>query len=357
MTDYQETTTEISYTEYNADLKSLNKASYQKSNDQSSSLPDGYNLFVKPVQGGEIKVKMSDCSGKKKALLIGINYIGTQFELKGCINDVQRIKKFLIEHGFNESDMIILTDDQRDRNKIPTRENITKYIKELVSDPQKNDSYFFHFSGHGGQLADKNEDEEDGYDETILPLDWQKAGQIIDDELHHLLVDPLPEGVRLTVVFDSCHSGTVLDLPYVYSTRGTIKQPKILLQGAKSVLNTGLRFFQGELESLRESAKLLATKAMSGHVIRRKNLETLSSTADIVMFSGCKDEQTSADAHEGGQATGAMSFALIKSLSRDHKQTYKELLNSIRDILREKYAQRPQLSASHPMEMESPFTI
>ncbi|CAG8620051.1 2226_t:CDS:2, partial [Diversispora eburnea] len=241
-----------------------------------------------------------------------------------CINDVQRIKKFLIEHGFNESDMIILTDDQKDYNRIPTRANIIKYIKELVSDPRNNDSYFFHFSGHGGQL-----------------------------ELHNLLVDPLSEGVRLTVVFDSCHSGTVLDLPYVYSTRGTIKQPKILLQGAKNALDTGLRYFQGELESFRKSVKILATKTLEGHVIRRKNLQTMSSVADIVMFN----EQTSADAHEGGQATGAMSYALIKSLSRDHKQTYKELLNSIREILHEKYAQRPQLSASHPMEMESPFTI
>ncbi|CAG8770136.1 4571_t:CDS:2, partial [Acaulospora morrowiae] len=59
----------------------------------------------------------------------------------------------------------------------------------------------------------------------------------------------------------------------------------------------------------------------------------------------CKDEQTSADANEGGASTGAMSYALIHALEKNDHPTYQELLNNIRDILHSKYVQRPQLSA------------
>lgn len=54
--------------------------------------------------------------------------------------------------------------------------------------------YFFHYSGHGGQVKDEAGDEEDGYDETIMPVDFMTNGQIIDDELHALMVAPLPKG-------------------------------------------------------------------------------------------------------------------------------------------------------------------
>lgn len=47
---------------------------------------------------------------------------------------------------------------------------------------------------------------------------------MIDDELHDRLVKPLPPGCRLTAIFDSCHSGSAMDLPYTYSTSGQIKE-------------------------------------------------------------------------------------------------------------------------------------
>lgn len=58
--------------------------------------------------------------------------------------------------------------------------------------------------------------EDDGYDETLVPLDYASAGQIRDDDLFKKLVCAMPEGVTMTCVFDCCHSGTVLDLPYVF---------------------------------------------------------------------------------------------------------------------------------------------
>jgi metacaspase-1 len=59
-----------------------------------------------------------------------------------------------------------------------------------------------------------------GYDETILPVDFQSAGEIIDDDIHRIVVRPLPKGVRLHAIFDSCHSGSVMDLPFSYKVCG-----------------------------------------------------------------------------------------------------------------------------------------
>ena len=161
--------------------------------------------------------KYSDCSGKRKALLIGINYTGTSAALRGCQNDVDNVSEFLTQrYNYRPEDMVILKDDPSfGYRQQPTRQNILEAMSWLVRGAQPNDSLFFHYSGHGGQAKDTNGDEEDGYDETIYPLDFKQAGMIVDDDMHAIMVRPLPAGCRLTAIFDSCHSGSALDLPYI----------------------------------------------------------------------------------------------------------------------------------------------
>ncbi|KAG2017809.1 hypothetical protein CC2G_007286 [Coprinopsis cinerea AmutBmut pab1-1] len=113
----------------------------------------------------------SQCTGKKKALLIGINYIGQSGELRGCINDVKNIKRFLTDQwGYKEGDIVTLTDDESNPRMRPTASNIRQAMKWLVAGAQPNDALFFHFSGHGGQTKDRDGDEADGYDEVIYPV-------------------------------------------------------------------------------------------------------------------------------------------------------------------------------------------
>lgn len=85
----------------------------------------------------------------------------------------------------------------------------------LVQGCQQGDSLVFHYSGHGARLLNYNGDELDGFDETICPLDYESEGIIIDDEINATVVRPLPEGVTLHAIIDACHSGTVLDLPFL----------------------------------------------------------------------------------------------------------------------------------------------
>jgi len=93
----------------------------------------------------------------------------------------------------------------------------------------------------------------------------------------------------------------------------------------------------------------------SGAAEKAKQANT--SPADVISWSGCKDTQTSADAVESGEATGAMSWAFITSLTKYPQQSYSQMLNTVRDELRSKYSQKPQLSSSHPMDTNLLFVM
>lgn len=295
----------------------------------------------------------SNCSGRRKALLVGINYIGQKNELRGCINDVKNLSAFLIErYNYKLEDMVILTDDQSDPVRQPTKANIIRAMGWLVSGAQPNDSLFLHYSGHGGQTEDLDGDEDDGYDEVIYPVDFKVAGHIVDDDIHDMVVKPLVQGVRLTAIFDSCHSGTVMDLPYVYSTKGVLKEPNLASEAGQGALSAFKSYASGDIGGVISSVMGFATKALHGNEGYYKTIQTKTSPADVIMFSGSKDDQTSADATIAQRATGAMSWAFITALQQSsQQQSYLQLLNSIRDVLSTKYTQKPQLSCSHPLGM------
>ena len=101
----------------------------------------------------------------------------------------------------------MMTDDQADPTRIPTRANMLQGFRWLTMDMRPGDSLVFHYSGHGGQTRDYSGEELDGMNETLMPLDWKTAGEIVDDDLNRLLVNPLPQGVKLHAVMDCCHSG------------------------------------------------------------------------------------------------------------------------------------------------------
>ena len=144
----------------------------------------------------------------KKALLVGINYTGTQNELFGCINDVNSVKERINNEGFTTINT--LTDLTV---KTPTRVNILDEFKKLLVYSEPGDLLFFLYSGHGSYILDKNGDEKDGYDELLVSCDLQG---ITDDELKILILQYLKKDVTLFAMFDCCFSGTILDLKYQF---------------------------------------------------------------------------------------------------------------------------------------------
>ena len=148
-------------------------------------------------------------------------------------------------------------------------------------------------TGHGGQTKDLDGDEEDGYDEVIYPVDYKSAGHIVDDHIHHILVRPLKPGVRLTAIFDSCHSGSALDLPYIYSTKGMLKEPNLAKDAGMGLLSAVSAYAKGDIGGVASSLFKFAKKATTGDDAYNKTMRTKTSPADVIMWSGSKDSQTS----------------------------------------------------------------
>ena len=150
--------------------------------------------------------------------------------------------------------------------------------------------FFFHFSGHGGRVKDDNGDEDDGYDETIYPVDFEKfegeSGQIRDDKMHDLLIKPLCEGCRLTCIFDSCHSGTALDLPFVYSTKGVIKDSNLFKDAGKGLLSAGISYVSGDTQRAISSLLEMGKGIFNARDVEEENRQRNYSAADVIMFSG-----------------------------------------------------------------------
>ncbi|KAJ0082503.1 hypothetical protein Patl1_11627 [Pistacia atlantica] len=99
--------------------------------------------------------------------------------------------------------------------KIPTKQNILTAVRWLVQNCQAGDSPVFYFSGHGHRQIDCSEDEPDGFDEALCPLDHATEGLLVDDEINETIVRPLPHGAKLHAIVDASNSGTVLDLPLI----------------------------------------------------------------------------------------------------------------------------------------------
>lgn len=149
-----------------------------------------------------------------------------------------------------------------------------------------------------------------------------------------------------------------MDLPYVYSTKGALKEPNLAKEAGQNLLAMGMAYARGDTGSIFSSLKKLTTVALNGDKAYEKTKRTKTSPADVILWSGSRDDQTSADATIASQATGAMSYAFINALKSNKAQgnpspTYLQLLNDIRDILQQGYSQKPQLSCSHPLGKNS----
>ena len=148
----------------------------------------------------------------------------------------------------------------------------------------------------------------------------------------------------MTAIFDSCHSGTVLDLPYIYDSNGQPMQQKICKKDLKDLLKSEPDF-----------EKVVSTVKNEGQA-QKITAQTRSSQADVILFSGCKDNQTSQDTKIFGYGrTGAVSYAFIDAVKENKNITYTELLSTMREKLAGKYSQKIQMSTGFPTDMNIPF--
>ncbi|KAF6260202.1 metacaspase type II [Scenedesmus sp. NREL 46B-D3] len=142
----------------------------------------------------------------RRALLCGCNYPGSSHALNGCVNDVHSMHTMLTTHFNFSPENITKLIDTDPSSEQPTGANIKRHLTELVAASQPGDVLFFHYSGHGTQVPSDHE-ESDAKDEALCPTDMNT---ITDDDLRTIFAG-MADGVKLTVVADCCHSGTLLD--------------------------------------------------------------------------------------------------------------------------------------------------
>lgn len=285
---------------------------------QINLLVNQYNNNVKTLMDIYNKNKISitnfkpnsiNIYGSKKALLIGINYKGTSNKLFGCINDTILIKERIMKNGFKNENIIMINDDTQIK---PTKVNILNNLTNVLKSANKGDFIFFGYSGHGSYTKDLNGDELTGYDQMIIPID---LNPIVDDELKSIIQNNLKDGVTLFAMFDSCFSGSVLDLRYQY------------------------------VDSLNYDKYT-------------ENLKEIETKGDVFMISGCNDCQTSADAYINGKSNGAMTWSLLEALKQKQNCSWRELIKEMRDLLKTNgYEQIPQFSTGNFENIDLPVFV
>ena len=260
----------------------------------------------------------------RRAFCVGINdYPVADADLKGCVNDAKAWAALLKEHyGFPSGDVKLLF------NKDATKKGILRGLRLLLRGAKTDDVLVFTISSHGTYVVDASGDEQ--YDEAICPWDM-KTDLIVDDEFRELFGD-IPKGCRLTVVSDSCFSGTLLlavpGIPTPDDRRKRFIRPKVL--GLPELPDVAL----AEPRSISES----------------KMRE--------VLISACNNHEEALDAKFGSVHHGAMTyFALDILRAAGYKMTYHALWDALVVRLeQEGFAQEPQVEGKTSAKKRRVFT-
>ncbi len=152
-----------------------------------------------------------EAPGQRRGLLVAVGAYPPRSgwtKLDGPPNDIALLEPRLRRLGFELSTLCDngTTQDGRSCDGPATRAEITRRFREELAKLGPSDVGLFFFAGHGGRIEDTNGDEEDGFDETLVPFDVSEAGEIIDDEIGAWIAESTTG--QLVFLLDSCHSGT-----------------------------------------------------------------------------------------------------------------------------------------------------
>lgn len=265
----------------------------------------------------------------KNALCIGINnYPGTQMDLQGCVNDANDWAAALAARGFKVAKLL---DGQA------TKAAMVKAMNELIGTADKGDSLVITFSGHGTYQPDEDGDEADGLDEALCPYDLQTNGAaLVDDEIRAIF-GARKAGVRLVLISDSCHSGTVTRAAKAEKDADT--RPRFMPMG---------NWLPAKLLPKDRAGKPATT--MVAPAGTSPLLGAYSNKLGDLLLSGCKEgpNNYSYDARIAGRFNGAFTHYALKALKAlKEGATYADWHKAIVKYLPSaSYPQSPQILGS-----------
>lgn len=243
----------------------------------------------------------SSLYGENRALLIGIeNYNHPGLNLRGPIRDVELMKEIAMGIGFKENQIKTLTNSQASRALI-----LDAFSQWLIKGVESKDKILFYYSGHGAQVVDKNNDEDDGCDETLVPFDItiSPKAMITDDEINNLLKQVKAE--EKLFILDSCHSGTATrGFPLTRSTGKLYCLGKMVVQenckcnqpvNRRSISlidsdNTTPKKYISISASAQNEIAQAALKMGEGSVFTQGLYETVKNSRGILSFKDLRDQ-------------------------------------------------------------------
>lgn len=295
-----------------------------------------------------------------KGVLVGINKY-KDYPLKGCVNDVAITRDILIKKYQVQPHQIRTIVDAR-----ATKDEILERLEWLISQSYTTKNLFFHYSGHGAQLPNQNyeDDQEiDGMDEIICPVDFNWKTQFIkDDDIGKIISKKNPE-CRLVMIFDCCHSGTAyrtvggftpdpVKLASKYITPRVIETPIDLLARTNMIISPFVTKVSGQNEELwgfdDKDIEVLTDRAVP--INPRQSFLTENS----IFVSGCRDNQTSADAFFGNRYQGALSYCLQKYMYYHPQDSLNDTIqNAVKYIKQFGFEQDPVLTVADKTDIST----
>ena len=262
---------------------------------------------------------------KRRAVIVGINtYPGAP--LAGCVADAYAAATRLEEiYKFPRWGIRVVT------NERATAAAIKERLAWLVSGAQPGDELVYCFSGHGVQMAARNDaGEVDKMDECQCPYDfaWSEATVLRDNYLSQVF-SRLPAGAHLTVISDSCHSGTLArEWSPIKRITGRTRRARTMPLHAD-----------------------VAWRNVAAVGVRRADRNAI--VVSGAWLEACLDRQTAADAWFGGKPRGAFSHVLDQALDANPGGKLTEIAAMVaRGLRREGFAQVPLFEGT---ELHRPF--
>lgn len=218
----------------------------------------------------------------KKALLVGINkYKMSGCDLQGCVNDVVMMQQLLQLFKFNNVKCLL--------DKSATKVNIINELGAMISGSKPGDEILYYHSGHGTQVYDLNNDEADGWDECLVPYNHNWNSPFTDDILAQCL-KPLNKTACLSLIIDTCHSGTITDL----SVPDAPKRRQAIIRGIVPPAK------------MLKRAKTNKKRTLFGV----KN--SSPTTQRHLLLAGCKEDEYSYEDYFGKQVGGVLTQMFFK---------------------------------------------
>ncbi len=299
-----------------------------------------------------------------RAFLSGINDYKTISDLRGCVSDTESIRQLLVdEFDFDDENIHTKTDDE------VTKSAMEKGWKWLLRGAKPGDRLVFHFSGHGSYTADLDDEsgEVDCRDELLClyGMDWDDPSTyLLDDELAKW-TKKIPDGVHVTFLLDCCHSGTATrmikpelsravrgdyasaaaqSLDDVAQKRAQVASfsrsrsiPADVRPRSHSDIGKATvlaRFAQPPAEIDLRIRKAKESRSFSGLLNKTRSRSGDDKTMNHVLWSGCRDDQTSADAYIENDFHGAFTYHFCQAVrSSKEDLTSQQIIRSLRRAL------------------------